>query len=161
MATTLSDPAATPPAGAPAWHQRRIASFAVIIAAGLLVYGNSLFFDYTYFDDHELIFNNQYFFGDLSNIGALFMDDMWRSTEDTYYRPLYMLTYMLDFQFTGTDMFGYHLTSVVIHLLSSCLLLVLFRSVGFSDRPCLWGALIFAVHPIHVHRGPGIFGCTG
>ncbi|MAW63179.1 MAG: hypothetical protein CL473_04255 [Acidobacteria bacterium] len=149
MAATLSNPA-TAPLGAPAWHRRRIASFAVIIAAGLLVYGNSLFFDYTYFDDHELIFNNQYFFADLSNIGALFMDDMWRATEDTYYRPLYMLTYMLDFQFTGTDMFGYHLTSVVIHLLSSCLLLVLFRSIGFSDRLCLWGALIFAVHPIHV-----------
>ena len=61
MAATLSDPA-TLPARAPARHWQRITSFVVIIAAGLLVYGNSLFFDYTYFDDHELIFNNQYFF---------------------------------------------------------------------------------------------------
>ncbi|MDA1094348.1 MAG: tetratricopeptide repeat protein [Acidobacteria bacterium] len=124
--------------------------YALLVAAGLAVYGNSLWFDYTYFDDHELIFNNQYFFDDLSNIGALFMDDMWRFTEDTYYRPLYMLTYMLDFQFTGTDMFGYHLSSVIIHLLSACLLTVLFGAVGFSRRLSLWGALIFVVHPVHV-----------
>lgn len=124
--------------------------YALVVAAGLLVYGNSLFFDYTYFDDQELIFNNQYFFDDLSNVGALFMDDMWRFTEDTYYRPLYMLTYMLDFQFTGTDMFGYHLTSVAIHLLSACLLMVLFGQLGFSQGLRVWGALIFVVHPVHV-----------
>ena len=129
---------------------RRAAPFALVIACGLAVYGNSLFFDYTYFDDQELIFNNRFFFADLSNIPALFMDDMWRFTEDTYYRPLYMLTYMLDFQFTGTDMFGYHLTSVIIHLASACLLLVLFRAVGFCRRLGLWGALFFVVHPVHV-----------
>ena len=129
---------------------KTVLPYALLVAAGLVVYGNSLFFDYTYFDDQELIFNNQYFFNDLSNIGALFMDDMWRSTEDTYYRPLYLLTYMLDFQFTGTDLFGYHLTSVVIHVLSACLLVVLFGAVGFSPRLSLWGALIFVVHPVHV-----------
>jgi tetratricopeptide (TPR) repeat protein len=126
------------------------APFALIIACGLAVYGNSLFFEYTYFDDQELIFNNQFFYDDLSNFGALFMDDMWRFTEDTYYRPLYMLTYMVDFQFTGTDLFGYHLTSIVIHLLSACLLLMLFRAIGFSDRLSLWGAIFFTVHPVLV-----------
>ena len=129
------------------------APFALIIACGLAVYGNSLFFDYTYFDDQELILNNQYFYGDLSNIGALFMDDMWRFTEDTYYRPLYMLTYMVDFQFTGTNLFGYHLTSIAIHLLSASLLLVLFGAIGFSDRLSLWGAIFFTVHPVLV---PGV-----
>ncbi len=124
--------------------------FVLVVACGLAVYGNSLFFDYTYFDDQELVFNNQYFYDDLSNIGALFMDDMWRFTEDTYYRPLYMLTYMVDFQFTGTDLFGFHLTSILIHLLSASLLLVLFRAIGYSERLSLWGALFFAVHPVLV-----------
>lgn len=128
----------------------RAAPFLLVIVCGLAVYGNSLFFEYTYFDDQELVFNNQYFYGDLSNIGALFMDDMWRFTEDTYYRPLYMLTYMVDFQFTGTDLFGYHLTSIVVHLLSGSLLLVLFGAIGFSDRLSLWGALVFTVHPVLV-----------
>jgi hypothetical protein len=114
--------------------------FVLVVACGLAVYGNSLFFDYTYFDDQELVFNNQYFYDDLSNIGALFMDDMWRFTEDTYYRPLYMLTYMVDFQFT----------SILIHLLSASLLLVLFRTIGYSERLSLWGSLFFAVHPVLV-----------
>ena len=47
-------------------------------------------------------------------------------------------------------MFGYHLTSVVIHLLSACLLMVLFGAVGFSRRLSVWGALLFVVHPVHV-----------
>jgi tetratricopeptide (TPR) repeat protein len=152
MTSTTAQP--TPAPTTNRWTVARLVPaalpYALIIAAGLVVYGNSLFFDYTYFDDQELIFNNQYFFADLSNVGALFMDDMWRFTEDTYYRPLYMLTYMLDFQFTGTDMFGYHLTSVVIHLLSACLLIVLFGAVGFSRRLSVWGALLFVVHPVHV-----------
>ena len=152
MTSTTAQPTPVPTTNR--WTVARFTSaalpYALIIAAGLVVYGNSLFFDYTYFDDQELIFNNQYFFGDLSNVGALFMDDMWRFSEDTYYRPLYMLTYMLDFQFTGTDMFGYHFTSVVIHLLSACLLVVLFGAVGFSKHLSVWGALFFVVHPIHV-----------
>ena len=152
MTSTTAQP--TPAPTTNRWTVARLVPaalpYALIIAAGLVVYGNSLFFDYTFFDDQELIFNNQYFFADLSNVGALFMDDMWRFTEDTYYRPLYMLTYMLDFQFTGTDMFGYHLTSVVIHLLSACLLMVLFGAVGFSRRLSVWGALLFVVHPVHV-----------
>lgn len=152
MTPTTATPTHTPVTHTPTIRVLAEATlpYALIIAAGLLVYGNSLFFDYTYFDDQELIFNNQYFFGDLSNVGALFMDDMWRFTEDTYYRPLYMLTYMLDFQFTGIDMFGYHLTSVVIHLVSACLLVVLFGAVGFSRRLSIWGALVFVVHPVHV-----------
>ena len=152
MTSTTAQPTPVPTTNR--WTVARFTSaalpYALIIAAGLVVYGNSLFFDYTFFDDQELILNNQYFFADLSNVGALFMDDMWRFTEDTYYRPLYMLTYMLDFQFTGTDMFGYHLTSVVIHLLSACLLMVLFGAVGFSRRLSVWGALLFVVHPVHV-----------
>ena len=129
---------------------RRVAPYALVVACGAAIYGNSLFFDYTYFDDQELVFNNQYFFADLRNVGALFMDDMWRFTEDTYYRPLYMLTYMLDFQFTGTDLFGFHVTSVLIHLLSACLLLPLLRGLGFSSSLATWGALLFVVHPVHV-----------
>ena len=127
-----------------------LAASLVVCLCGVVVYGNSLFFDYTYFDDQELVFSNQYFFADLRNVGALFMDDMWRFTEDTYYRPLYMLTYMLDFQFTGSDLFGFHFTSVVVHLLSAVLLLILFRQLRFGQTLSLWGAVLFVVHPVHV-----------
>ncbi len=66
------------------------------------------------------------------------------------YLPVTMLTYMVDYQLVGLNPFGYHLTSLILHLLN-CLLV--FWLIGLLSRNILVSfitAILFGVHPIHV-----------
>jgi tetratricopeptide (TPR) repeat protein len=78
-----------------------------------------------------------------------------------HYQPLTWLTFALDFFLWGTDPFGYHLTSLIIHSINAALfylvaLRLLSLALGASDRPIRihlaagLAALLFAVHPLRV-----------
>lgn len=59
------------------------------------------------------------------------------------------LTFALNYHFGGTNVAGYHLVNIVIHLVTSCLVFLLLKRV-FPNRPLLafTGALIFVAHPL-------------
>ena len=42
------------------------------------------------------------------------------------YRPLYLLSFAIDYAFYGTAAWGYHLTNLILHALSSILAFVFF-----------------------------------
>jgi protein O-mannosyl-transferase len=80
-------------------------------------------------------------------------------------RPMQIASLMLDATFWGKNPFGYHLTSVAIHVANSVLVWMLVREVtgrapgalqaapamvgGFVGQiPALLAALVFAVHPV-------------
>ncbi len=83
----------------------------------------------------------------------------------SHYQPLAWLSYALDYQVWGLDPRGYHLTSLLLHILNAILVYALaariFAAVpsGKGDRPPSgdlgpWpqavAALLFAVHPLRV-----------
>jgi Flp pilus assembly protein TadD len=64
------------------------------------------------------------------------------------YQPLKMSVSWLQWQFLGNDTLGYHLTNIVLHILSA---LLVWRLLGkFSLRLAWLGGLLFAVHPVQV-----------
>ena len=66
------------------------------------------------------------------------------------WHPITWLSHMADVQFYGMNPRGHHLTSVVIHAISSLLLLLfLFRCTGSLWQSSFVAAL-FALHPLHV-----------
>jgi len=68
----------------------------------------------------------------------------------SYYRPIGLLSYMLDYAVWGPRAVGFHLTNLVLHMAASILVFRLFRRLipqaGITFA--WWGALLFAVHPI-------------
>ena len=80
--------------------------------------------------------------------------------ETSGYRPLFMVSFALNYAIWDLDPWGYHLFNVAIHILCSILVyLVTFQFLRFGwDREesdpeshrtvALFAALIFAVHPI-------------
>lgn len=59
------------------------------------------------------------------------------------------LSFAVDYQLWGLDVFGYHLTNTIIHALSSLLTYGLLRQLlGERVGLALFGALLFAVHPV-------------
>jgi len=72
------------------------------------------------------------------------------SVDEFNWHPVTWLSHMTDVQIYGMNPSGHHLTSIIIHTVSSVLLLsLLFRITGSIWRSAVVAAL-FALHPLHV-----------
>ncbi|MCX5784268.1 MAG: tetratricopeptide repeat protein [Elusimicrobia bacterium] len=112
-----------------------------------VVYAHAVFFGFSYLDDNNLILDNFHFLGDLSNFFKAFQRDVFGAANEFYYRPLMTISLMIDARFGGTAPWAYHLTNILIHSASSCLLLVLLRRLGCARFPSFLCSAFFAVHP--------------
>ena len=138
-------PAVSKPALSTGW------SCLILGLACLILYAPTIDYGFIGYDDTLLIVHNQRFLSDLANVPQAFMQDAWdvegRSSSDSYYRPLYTLSFMLDSQLGGTRSSVYHFSSILLHAIASCLLLLFLRCVGSPGDASFLLALFFAVHP--------------
>ncbi len=70
-----------------------------------------------------------------------------------YYRPLVILSFIIDKAIWGNSPFGFHLTVVLLHILNTVLVFFLswmiLKGYEYRDMGAFISSLIFAVHPIH------------
>ena len=120
-----------------------------ITLAVLAVYGQVLFFNYTYLDDYTLIVQNSEPFAHPGNLLHVFTRDFIAPVSGgEYYRPLLVASLIFNGIIAGQAPFFYHLTDVLIHLGVALLLYkFLFRVTGLESS-ALFGSLAFAVHPL-------------
>jgi hypothetical protein len=74
------------------------------------------------------------------------------------YRPLCVLSYKLNHIFGGLKPFGYHLINVLLHCLSTGLVVKLARHILPNGISIVITGLLFASHPIHTEAVAGIVG---
>ncbi len=67
-----------------------------------------------------------------------------------YYRPLVALFYRMDFLIWGLNPFGFHLMSLMVHLLALGLFYKVIVTVFRERLTALVAGTLFAVHPVHV-----------
>ncbi len=104
------------------WLPYALAAVAAAMAA--LVYLNALDNPFVY-DDHRVVLEN-YSIRDLSNVRALFLNDV--------FRPVVNISYALDYARSGLAPSGYHLTSLLLHMANVVLLFVLVRVLASDAR---------------------------
>jgi tetratricopeptide (TPR) repeat protein len=104
-------------------------------------------YDFINFDDHVYITEN-------FHIQSGFSLDSLRWAFTTRYvdlwNPMLWLSFMLDYQLYGLNAGGYHLTNLILHILSTLLLFWLFHRMTGSVWPSAFVAAFFALHPLHV-----------
>jgi len=121
----------------------------LIILLGFNVYANSLNGQFIW-DDSAFIKNNTYI-RDWSKIIPVFTQDSGRgaSTVLNFYRPLQVFTYMIDYSIWGLNVFGYHLSNVILHILVALavywLIWGLFRHSGLA----FFTSILFVTCPVH------------
>lgn len=120
----------------------------VIFALGFLLYSQTLFFDYTYFDDNELITNKIEILKNAKNIPLVFSTDAFFSNSKFYYRPILNLSFMFDTQFSDGLAFFYHLSSVLLHIFAVMLIFYFLQKINYSRALSFFLSLIFLVHPV-------------
>ncbi len=137
--------------------------FLIIIVVTFAVYYNSLSNEFV-FDDESVIQNNASI-QDLSNIPKFFTaDEGFHKVIGRYYRPIVSSTYAIDYAIWGLNPYGFHLTNIIIHIISCLLLfkilLTLFWRYKYRSLFALLSTLIFAVHPIHTEAVSWVSGRT-
>ncbi|XKL63682.1 hypothetical protein PGB90_006046 [Kerria lacca] len=97
-----------------------------------------------------------------SAFSDLWRNDFWgtplaSSNSHGSYRPLCVLTFRFNHWLFGYRPWGYHLTNVILHVLSTGLVLKLGKCL-LPLKAAEIGSLLFAVHPIHTEAVAGIVG---
>ena len=124
----------------------------IIALAAILAYGQTAFYEFSYLDDHRLVVNNREFLGNIRNVGRVWTEDAFRvdPTSDAYYRPVFVLSFMLDVLAGGGRPQICHATNVVLHALACWLLYRVLLCLGSGPGVSLSVALLFCLHPVNV-----------
>ena len=124
------------------------------------IYWQTINHGFVNYDDNVLISNNGRINGGLTleNIrwaltakGSLPDPGAFRFREDTdYWRPVSLISHMLDVQLFGLNAGWHHLVSVGIHALASAALFITLLSLTGKLWRSALVATLFAIHPLHV-----------
>lgn len=120
----------------------------ILLTITTIVYFKSLFLDYTRLDDTIFIVENSHYNADIKNIGVSFQRGLFNPTKDAYYRPIFLVDFIIESKFFGTAPAGYHFTNLLFHLISVSLLYLLLKKFRLSHTDTFLLTLIFAVHPV-------------
>lgn len=119
-----------------------------LFVAVIIVYISSLQLGYTELDDSIFIRDFHAYNEDFSNLFTSFHRGVFSATNDTYYRPFFLNSIIINYIFSEQNPEGYHLVNIILHLLSVLLLFNLFKKLGANELHAFLLTLIFAVHPV-------------
>ena len=115
---------------------------ALLISLGLFIYIPSWSASWVWDDYIEIVSNNE-IRGSLDSLLSI-----WTNPEALDYFPLKSTLQWFEWHLWGLNPLGYHLVSVVLHIISGFLIWRILHKIGMSRA---WlGGLLFIVHPIAV-----------
>jgi len=140
----------------------------LICLFSFLAYANSLGGEFV-FDDTDQIVENQNI-RSWDNLQKAFTTHVWAfrdqsSTLDTppplpYYRPLFTVMLTLEYHIFGLWPQGWHLVSLLLHILCSIGVFYVIRQLSANSLIALIASLLFSVHPVHAESVSWISGMT-
>jgi len=131
-----------------------VISVALIIVIGFAVYGNSIKGEFIW-DDKRIVEENT-LIRDWSNIPRTFTQDVGKElapggggVKYNFYRPLQILTYMMDYSLWKLDVRGYHLTNILLHIFAALAMFWFINVICGDHALSLVASLLFLAHPVH------------
>ena len=134
------------------WNNIKLQALVLIILSFIL-YGKALKFGFNYLDDSILVIDQYKLNSDYNNIPKAFSQHIFKvdgkaDMSHDYYRPLMTLSFMLDAHIAGSPApYYYHLTNVLLHILTGILLLIFLKKFGVAPVPSFILCLFFLVNP--------------
>ena len=127
--------------------RRALLYHALLAAATLAVYAQTLSFDFVSFDDGAYVTDVP-----MVNRGLTLEGVAWAFSErhGVVWQPVTWLSHMLDFELFGDDPAGPHAVNALLHLLNVLLLFELLRRATGEAGPSATAAALLALHPLHV-----------
>ncbi len=125
--------------------------YSIIILVALIIYGNSVTYQYTYSDDTQLLVVNQEFLSNFANFPKLFTTDVFISITNpqVFYRPFLNFLFMLELQVSKDSPAIFHVTNILLHIACSLLLFVVLKQLNVSKPIAGMAAVLFCAHPLN------------
>jgi hypothetical protein len=127
--------------------KQKLIVYLILTAVTLAVFWQVNQYDFINYDDNVYVTEN-------SHIQSGITLDGFRWAFSTKYlglwNPLVWLSLMFDYQLHGLNAGGYHLTNLILHIMSALLLFWLFNRMTGAIWKSAFVAALFALHPLHV-----------
>ena len=128
-------------------QKQKLIVYIVLILATLAVFWQVNRYDFINLDDPVYVTENSHIQSGITLDGFRWA---FSTTYAEFWHPLTWLSLMFDYQLHGLNAGGYHVTNLILHILSTLLLFWLFnRMTGMMWRSA-FVAVLFALHPLHV-----------
>lgn len=120
-----------------------------VISLVLIAYFNSLHNPFIW-DEEEIIVRNP-IIKDWHYLKEIFKTNIFGTSikPGGYYRPMYTLSFMLDYHLWGLNTTGYHIFNITLHILNSLLLCFLFIRLGLGVKIAYLAGILFALYPVN------------
>ncbi len=138
--------------------------YAAIGIVAFFAFANTLGHDFVYDDNRQILRNPLIQRSEL--YGKALTSDVWafkgsdNIAASNYFRPTFVGWMIVNWRLFGSSPWGWHLTSVLLHV-AVCLLLFAFLLRLGCERPtAVVISVLFAIHPVHVENVAWISGAT-
>jgi len=129
-------------------HKKQIFIIYIVLAMmTLAVYWQVHDFDFVSYDDPFYITGNSHV-----QSGVTLNGFFWTFATKYFglWNPLVWLSFMFDYELYGLNAGGYHLTNLILHILSTLLLFWIFCRMTDEIWKSAFVAAFFALHPLHI-----------
>ncbi len=138
------------------WRTRRSVAASIVAATAALGYANALGNGFA-LDDNDVIARNPLVHS-LSGVVRSFAHSYWpEATKAGQYRPLTIASFAVDWSLSHGSPVWLHAVNVGWHVLV-CLLIWRLLATMLAPGAAIVGALVFAVHPVHVEAVANLVG---
>lgn len=120
---------------------------ALLAAACLAIYAQTLWFDFINLDDNLYVYQNP---SVISGLSAASIEWAFTTFHSANWHPLTWMSHMLDASLFGMKPGAHHFVNVIFHAANSILVFVVFRRLTGDTWKSAAVAFLFAVHPAHV-----------
>jgi len=121
----------------------------IVVCVTFVAYIPSLSNGFTGWDDPAHLTENPV----IRHLNLEHIQQMFFSADRTVlktYIPMTLLTFAVEYKYFGYEPFIYHFTNLLLHLITTGLIVYFVFQLGFSFWAALGAALLFGVHPMHV-----------
>ena len=156
----IVDPLGGTPATAS--HHSARWGIAVVLALTFAVYIPTLRYQFVHDDRGQIVENPAVH--SWHAVPTYFTAQVWAAVMPeelgNYYRPLFLLWLRINDVVFGNQAWGWHLTTILAHVLTTLLVYLLAWRLGVGRDVALLAALIFGLHPAHIEAVAWISGVT-
>jgi protein O-mannosyl-transferase len=128
-------------------QKQKLIIYVVLTVVTLAVFWQVNQFDFINMDDDIYVTKNSHV------LSGITLDGFRWALSTNYFglwNPLLWLSFMFDYELYGLNAGGYHVTNVILHIMSALILFWLFSRMTHETWESAFVAAFFALHPLRV-----------
>ena len=133
---------------------------AIVVAVTFIAYMGALRYDFVYDDENQIVQNPTV--QSWTFAPRYFTDHLWffKYPIGNYYRPIFLVWLALNHTLFGLNPVGYHLTTILAHVMATLLVFYLARRLTGDLATAALASALFGLHPAHIEAAAWISGVS-